>query len=66
VVDGGANTLKAGERFVVGLGVLTLEDLPTPRPPPEGVKPKLKLTSRGHGDAQAEVGPEREGPRGRA
>jgi hypothetical protein len=47
VVDGGASTLKAGERFVVGLGVLTLEDLPTPTSPPEGLKPKLKLTSKG-------------------
>lgn len=42
--DGGSSTVKAGERFVVGLGVLTLED---PVAPPEVVKPKVKLTPRG-------------------
>lgn len=45
IVDGGASTVKAGEKFVVGLGVLTLEDLPTP--PPAVAKPKVKLTPRG-------------------
>jgi hypothetical protein len=47
VVDGGASTVKAGERFVVGIGVLSLEEPVTPTPPPEVVKPKVKLTPRG-------------------
>ena len=47
LADGGSNTVKAGERFVVGVGVLSLEDLPTPPPAPEVVKPRVKLTPRG-------------------
>lgn len=45
LADGGSNTVKAGERFVVGVGVLSLEDLPTP--PPQTLKPRVKLTPRG-------------------
>ncbi len=55
--DGGTSTVKAGERFVVGLGVLSLEDPPTPPPPPEVVKPKLKLTPRGTVTLKPKSGP---------
>lgn len=44
VPDAGAQTVNAGEKFVVGMGVLSLEALVTP---PVEVKPTLKLTSRG-------------------
>ena len=55
IVDGGASTVKAGEKFVVGLGVLTLEDLPTP--PPVASKPKVKLTPRGTVTLKPKSGP---------
>ena len=47
VEDGGSSTVKAGERFVVGVGVLSLEDVPTAPKPVEPEKPKVKLTPRG-------------------
>lgn len=55
--DGGASTVKAGERFVVGLGVLSLEEPATPQPPPEQVKPKVKLTPRGSVTLKPKSGP---------
>lgn len=47
VPDAGAQTVKAGEKFVVGMGVLSLEEPVLPVKPPPEVKPTLKLTSRG-------------------
>ena len=64
VEDGGTSTVKAGERFVVGLGVLSLEDTPTPQPPPEVVKPKLKLTPRGTVTLKPKSGPSAKVPAG--
>ncbi|MFZ5438479.1 MAG: hypothetical protein ACOZQL_00655 [Myxococcota bacterium] len=46
-VDGGVSTVKPGERFVVGEGVLTLEELPTAPPAPVVEKPSLQLRPRG-------------------
>ena len=54
-VDGGASTVKAGERFVLGLGVLSLEE--PPKLPPEGVKTKVKLTPRGAVTLKPKSGP---------
>lgn len=47
VIDGGQQTLKAGQRFVVGVGVLAMDEVPTPTPPPVEVKPTVRLTPRG-------------------
>lgn len=47
VVDGGSETLKAGQRFVVGIGVLSMEAPVVPPAPPVEVKPTVKLTPRG-------------------
>ena len=58
--DGGASTVKAGERFVVGLGVVSETERAGAEAAARGEKPKVKLTSARRGDAQAEVGPERE------
>ena len=57
VEDGGSSTVKAGQRFVVGVGVFSLEDVPTAPPPPEVVKPKVKLTSRGTVTLKLKTGP---------
>ena len=45
--DGGTSTVKAGQKFVVGIGVVEFENPPTPDPPPQVVKPKVKLTPKG-------------------
>lgn len=55
--DGGVNTVKAGERFVLGSGVLSLEELPPAPPPPEVIKPKVKLTPRGVVTLKPKSGP---------
>jgi hypothetical protein len=47
VEDGGSNTVKAGQKFVVGIGVVEFEDTPTPEQPPVAPKPKVKLTPKG-------------------
>lgn len=47
IPDGGAETVKAGERFVVGVGVLSLEEPEVPKPPPPEVKPTVKVSPRG-------------------
>jgi hypothetical protein len=56
-LDGGSKTVKAGERFVVGIGVLTLEDVPKAAPPPEEQRPKVKLTPRGTVTLKPKSGP---------
>ena len=57
IEDGGSSTVKAGERFVVGLGVLSLEETPTQKPPPEVTKTKVKLTPRGTVTLKPKSGP---------
>lgn len=57
VEDGGVSTVKAGQRFVLGIGVLSLEEVPTPEPPPEVSKPKVRLTPRGAVTLKPKSGP---------
>lgn len=57
IVDGGASTVKAGERYVVGLGVLTLDDDPLPTPQPVTTKTRVKLTPRGTVTLKPRSGP---------
>ncbi len=47
-VAGSSETVKAGERFVVGIGVLSMEAPVEPVPPPVEAKPTVKLTPRGN------------------
>lgn len=57
IPDGGLSTVKAGERFEVGLGVMTMEQPVAPPPPPKVVKPKVMLTPRGAVTLKSRSGP---------
>lgn len=55
--DGGVSMVKQGERFVVGEGVLTLEELPEKPPEPVVQKPTVQLTPRGAVTLKLKSGP---------